>query len=197
MHCISAYIIRQLLKLFALYLQVPSAVAAVVESAAVRSKKKNRNKKPSISVTPSPSEMATAAGGDGGEPTSSVQLQPSSNYASSRSCNTFAENCFLIASAGSQHQVGSQQLFQCRDLVGHTESIAAMEFSGDGSFIVSGSLDGTVRLWSIREEKDGTQFQLMEAKQKSVILCVAISSDNSSIFSTGFETAVFIHDTHT
>ena len=38
--CTAAYIIRQLLKLFALYLQVPSAVAAVVESVAVGSKKK-------------------------------------------------------------------------------------------------------------------------------------------------------------
>ena len=190
MHCISAYIIRQLLKLFALYLQVPSAVAAVVESAAVRSKKKKRNKKPSISVTPSPSEMATAAGGDGGEPTSSVQLQPSSNYASARKCKSFAVNCSLMAGGRQQ-----SQLFQCRDLVGHIEGITAMEFSDDGSFLVSGCLDGAVRLWSISEDNDGTQ--LMETEHKSFVTSLAISSDNSSIFSTGFETAVFIHDTHT
>ena len=137
--------------------------------------------------------MATAAGGDGGEPTSLVQLQPSSNYASSRSCNTFAENCLLIASAGSQQS----QLFQCRDLVGHTEAITAMEFSKDGSFIVSGSYDGTVRLWSIREDNNGTQFQLMEAKHESFSTSLAISSDNSRIFSTGRESAVVINDTHT
>jgi len=129
------------------------------------------------------------AGGDGSE--SSVQLQPFSSYASySRKCKSFAENCSLIAGGRQQ-----SQLFQCRDLVGHIEGITAMEFSDDGSFLVSGCFDGAVRLWSIREDNDGTQ--LMETEHKSFVTSLAISSDNSRIFSTGRESAVFIYDTNT
>jgi len=104
------YITRKLLKLLALY-QVPSAVAAVVESAAVGSKKKKRTKKLAASVTPSASEMPST--GDDGSESTSVQLQPSSSYAfATRSCSSFAENYLLIAGGRQQ-----SQLFQCLDLL--------------------------------------------------------------------------------
>ena len=36
-------------------------------------------------------------------------------------------------------------------LRGHTSRVASVEFSPDGAWLVSGSWDGTARLWDIRE----------------------------------------------
>ena len=116
---------------------------------------------------------------------------------SNRIVSLLRENCFA---ATRQHQ---SRFFKCRDLIGHTGSIFAMEFSTDGSYIVSGGGDKTVRLWSLcdvdNEETQGTTpVHQMKTKHKKGICCVAISPDNSRIFSSGdFDSKLFVHDART
>ena len=115
---------------------------------------------------------------------------------SNRSVSSFRENCFA---ATRQHQ---SRFFKCHDLIGDT-LIFAMKFSTDGSYIVSGGGDKTVRLWSLydidNEETQGTTpVHEMKTKNKNGICCVAISPDNSRIFSSGdFDSKLFVHDART
>jgi len=108
------------------------------------------------------------------------------------SISSFKENC--IAAVGRDQS----QFFQCRDLVGHIGSINSMEFSHDGSFIVSGSGDTTVRLWLVNtgEHPVAIHYQ-MKTKHESSVNCVAISFNNSRIFSGGADSQVVIHDART
>ena len=113
-----------------------------------------------------------------------------------RIVSLYRENCFA---ATRQHQ---SRFFKCHDLIGDT-LIFAMKFSTDGSYIVSGGGDKTVRLWSLcdvdNEETQGTtSVHQMKAKHKSGVCCVAISPDNSRIFSSGdFDSKLFVHDART
>ena len=54
-----------------------------------------------------------------------------------RLVNSLTDNCF----AARRQQVEASQLFQSRDLAGH--SICAMEFSDDGTWLISGGYDRT------------------------------------------------------
>ena len=116
---------------------------------------------------------------------------------STRSVSSFKENCF----AASRQQ---SRFFEFRDLIGHTDSIVAIEFSTDGSFIVSGSADKTVRLWSLSSNipteetrQTTTVHQMKTIEHESAVSCVAISPDSSRIFSGGFDSKVFVHDAST
>ena len=119
----------------------------------------------------------------------------SASLGSTRSVSSFKENCF----AASRQQ---SRFFHCRDLVGHTGNITAMEFSTDESFIVSGGLDKTVRLWSLCDvPNEKTQItavhQMKTIEHESAVSCVAISLDSSRIFSGGFESKVFVYGAST
>ena len=85
--------------------------------------------------------------------------------------------------------------------MGHTDSILAMEFSTDGSFIVSGGADKNVRLWSLlndtNEETQATEVNQMMTKHESAVYCGAISSDSSRILSGGIDSKLFVHDART
>ena len=107
--------------------------------------------------------------------------------------SSFAVNCF----SARRRQVESSQLFRCRELTGHTGDIFSMKFSDDGSLLVSGGLDKTVRLWSLNQGRDQWNSMVMEAKHSHQVTCLAFSPDNCRIFSGGHDNKVFIHDTNT
>ena len=111
-----------------------------------------------------------------------------------RRVSSFASNC----SAKFKQQ---SQLIQRRDCVGHTDGIVTMEFSGDGRFLVSGGADKSVRLWSLSQGTEGGDSSIkghqMKTKHDNFVLCLAISSDNSRIFSGGRDSKVLIHDAKT
>ena len=99
--------------------------------------------------------------------------------------------------------VRQSRFFMCRDLVGHTHNILSLEFSTDGSFIVSGGCDNTVRLWSLssndatEKTKSTTSVHQMKTKHESTVYCVVISSDSSRIFSGGLDSKLFVHGAST
>ena len=74
-----------------------------------------------------------------------------------------------------------------------------MEFSSDGSFIVSCGEEKIFRLWSLstnvpNEETQATEVNQMMTKHESGVGCVAISPDSSRIFS---DSKLFVHDAST
>ena len=83
------------------------------------------------------------------------------------------------------------------DLVGNMNTVSAMEFSEDGSLLVSGGVDKRVRLWSIGIQTldDDQPSKKMEKNHSAVVLCLALASDNRRIFSDVMDSFVFIHDT--
>ena len=105
--------------------------------------------------------------------------------------NLFASNSFTAQ----RQQMESSQLFRYQELTGHTDDIRAIEFSDDGTHLVSGGGDSTVRLWSHDEGRDGWNSIGMEKKHQAISL--AISPDNRRIFSGGYDKKVLIHDTTT
>ena len=87
-------------------------------------------------------------------------------------------------------------MFRYQELTGHTDDIRAIEFSDDGTHLVSGGRDKTVRLWSHDEGRDEWNSIEMESKHEAAVYCLAISPDNRRIFSGGYD-EVLIHDTTT
>ena len=60
-------------------------------------------------------------------------------------------NSYLIMSVSicKMHKWIISVLFDMYLLSGHTDGVRSVAFSGDGSKIVSGSEDNTVKLWSV------------------------------------------------
>ena len=105
--------------------------------------------------------------------------------------NSFASNCF----SARRQQIKSLQMFRSRELTGHFGAIYSMEFSDDGTFLVSGGDDKTVLVWSL--DQGGWISTEMKAKHENEVMCLAISPDNRRIFSGGYDKKVLVHDTNT
>ena len=105
--------------------------------------------------------------------------------------NFFSANCF----SAHRQQIVSSQLFRSQELTGHTGSIIAMEFSDDGTLLVAGGKDKTVRLWYLNQGHGERNSTEMEAKHELNVTCLAFSPDNHRIFSGGLDKKVLIHDT--
>lgn len=106
--------------------------------------------------------------------------------------NYFADNCL----AANLKKIEASPLFRCQKLLGHTKFIETVEFSEDGTLLISGGQDEIVRLWSLNGEGGGKSIE-METKQEGYVLSLAFSSDNNRIFSGGRFSKVFVHDTQT
>ena len=82
------------------------------------------------------------------------------------------------------------------------ECINALDFSSDGSLMVSGGADKCVRLWKFRELLD-IDGKLRPTRMKTEhgeggVTCVAVSPNNRHIFSGGrTDKTVLIHDYET
>jgi WD repeat-containing protein 22 len=88
--------------------------------------------------------------------------------------------------------------FSCRHVGYHYGQIEAIEFSNDGTMLASGGYDTILRLWPVSQalDKEIVPFQ-MEKRHNSIVLCLAIASDNSRLFSGGQDMKILIHDVQT
>ena len=73
-------------------------------------------------------------------------------------------------------------------LTGHTRRVTSMDFPADGRFLVSGSFDGTVRLWDI---DTGKQISVL-AGQGSKIKDIAVSLDGKTVASGSWNDGTLI-----
>ena len=95
-----------------------------------------------------------------------------------------------------------QQPLRCMDVQFNTDPIFALDFSLEGSFLVSGGVDKSVRLWKIGEILGGNvnsrPIQMETHHSNGGICCVAASPNNRSISSGGGrDKTVLIHDSET
>jgi WD40 repeat protein len=77
-------------------------------------------------------------------------------------------------------------------LSGHTESVMSVAATLDGSRIVTGSLDGTARVWDAK-----TGAQLLQLRDASGIESVAVTPDSARIITGGVKGTVRIWDAKT
>ena len=106
---------------------------------------------------------------------------------------TFMVNC----TAARLQNFEQSQLFRCRELEGHSGYINAVEFSEDGTLLISGGADKSIRLWSVNQSLTRGISSIMETKHQSPVTSLAFSPDNKRIFSGGNDSKIFIHDART
>jgi sterol desaturase/sphingolipid hydroxylase (fatty acid hydroxylase superfamily) len=82
---------------------------------------------------------------------------------------------------------------KCLILKGHERSVYSVAISGDGTHVVSGGGDGTVRVW---ETETGKEKLILKGHRRGV-RGVAISGDGNTIVSGSFDGTVIIHDART
>jgi len=68
---------------------------------------------------------------------------------------------------------------EVRTLAGHTESVRLVSISSDGSYVVSGSSDNTVKIWDMAT---GTEVRTLTG-HTSLVESVSISSDGRYVIS--------------
>jgi len=76
------------------------------------------------------------------------------------------------------------------DPFSHVDGVRAVAFSPDGTQIVSGGKDGTVRLWN---SETGELIQILY-KHSNEVASVAFSSNGEMIASGGYDNAIHIYD---
>ncbi len=73
-----------------------------------------------------------------------------------------------------------------KQFIGHTESVMSISISSDGSRLLSGSMDSTVRVWDI---ETGNQMQIFQ-DHTDIITSVLFSNDQSSFISASLDGTV-------
>eukprot|EP00092_Neocalanus_flemingeri_P103635 GFUD01132648.1.p1 GENE.GFUD01132648.1~~GFUD01132648.1.p1 ORF type:complete len:334 (+),score=99.27 GFUD01132648.1:66-1067(+) len=92
-----------------------------------------------------------------------------------------------------------KQLYK-KDLLAHFGCVNAVEFSGEGSLLVSGGDDRRVLLWQLDEaitDKGNYSPITMEAEHRSNIFCLGFDSGNTRLYSGGNDEQVIVHDMNT
>jgi len=105
----------------------------------------------------------------------------------------FSPNGKLIAAGGgvgayhdSSRGIVSVWDIEARESVfrlnGHTAGVTSVAFSADGTLLASGSMDRTVRLWSVQT---GQQLLVLEGNSENGVTHVAFSPDSNRLASRG------------
>jgi len=82
-----------------------------------------------------------------------------------------------------------------RELIGHKDAVTSIDVSPDGEFIISGSIDMSVRVWNARPGTTATILLLLGHTDS--VNCVAISSDGLLIASGSHDKTIRLWDRQT
>jgi len=96
-----------------------------------------------------------------------------------------------------REKLATDQHLHKKDLLAHFGCVNAVEFSGEGSLLVSGGDDRRVLLWQVDKAiTDNVKYNpvAMEAEHRSNIFCLGFDSDNTRIYSGGNDEQVIVHD---
>jgi WD40 repeat protein len=69
------------------------------------------------------------------------------------------------------------------DFIGHSSAVLSVAFSPDGKYLASGSLDNTVKLWSVGSQKEVTTLE----GHYNVVTSVAFSPDGKYLVSGSWD----------
>jgi eukaryotic-like serine/threonine-protein kinase len=90
-------------------------------------------------------------------------------------------------------QMVKARLGEIRRLEGHTGSVNAAAFLPGNRHAISGSYDGTLRLWNIETGHEVRRFE----GQSGAITCLALSADGRRALSAGFDRTMRLWDMET
>jgi len=96
-----------------------------------------------------------------------------------------------------REKLASDQHLHKKDLLAHFGCVNAVEFSAEGSLLVSGGDDRRVLLWQVDKAiTDNVKYNpvAMEAEHRSNIFCLGFDSNNTRLFSGGNDEQVIVHD---
>src|SRR5437588_266038 len=95
-----------------------------------------------------------------------------------------AAGCLALAGVA-QGQAGKPNV-----LVGHTDPVYSVDFTPDGSLIVTGSFDKTVKLWDAATLNPVRSF----SGHTNLVLTVAVSRDGARIASGSLDNTIKLWD---
>lgn len=75
-------------------------------------------------------------------------------------------------------------------LEGHEECVTCLEITSNGSKLISGSEDNTVRVWDLEKKKEINLFK----KHLDNVSCLALTTDETKVVSGGFDGRVILWD---
>ncbi|MEG4874341.1 WD40 repeat domain-containing protein [Microcoleus sp. AT3-A2] len=85
------------------------------------------------------------------------------------------------------------QSFQCLRTFNDSADIEALAMSPDGSMLISGSCDNTIKIWDLRT---GQLMRTLEG-HKSILTCITLSPDGQTLVSSSWDTTFKIWEFHT
>jgi dipeptidyl aminopeptidase/acylaminoacyl peptidase len=86
---------------------------------------------------------------------------------------------------------------QLRRFAAHDHSVHSVAFTPDGETLVSGSVDGTIRIWSVATGKELRRMDVRQAKGHHGFNRIALSPDGKFVASAGQDLAVRIWEVAT
>ena len=106
---------------------------------------------------------------------------------------------YPIRNGFSVGRLSQNQLMKSVNLSDHTSLVYAIEFSNDGSLLVSGGEGGRILMWKMEQVLDWTRTAstLKVTPKNFSARSLAISADNSRIFAGGSVPGICVFDTNT
>lgn len=99
----------------------------------------------------------------------------------------------LLAKRSQQQIVENLNNLRLSISLGHEESVNNMIFTPDGNYILSASVDGTMKLWDIHSGKEVRTFE----GNKRQITSLAITSDGKYVVTGGFNLEIILWNLYT
>jgi RNA polymerase sigma factor (sigma-70 family) len=79
-----------------------------------------------------------------------------------------------------------------RRFAAHDHALASIAFTPDGATVVSGSVDGTIRIWSVATGKELRRMEVRQPQGLHGFNCIALSPDGKFVASAGQDRAIRI-----